>query len=152
MARSVSDIIEQFIIDTIADSEHLNISRSQMADLFNCVPSQINYVLSTRFTIDKGYIVESRRGGGGFITIIKLPTEKYDYLSSLISDKIGQKLDVTQANRILDRLQSEKIITDTEKNIITAAISEKSLIVPDNIKDSIRASIFKSILIALLKS
>ena len=63
---NISDIIERFLLDSLEKSDRISISRNELADYFDCAPSQINYVLSTRFTLDRGYIIESRRGGGIF--------------------------------------------------------------------------------------
>ena len=68
----ISDMIEEYIRDIIADEESVELSRSELANRFNCVPSQINYVISTRFIPELGFSVESRRGGGGYIRINKL--------------------------------------------------------------------------------
>ena len=70
--RNMSDIIESYLKQILQQEEHVEISRSEIADQFQCVPSQINYVINTRFTPQKGYIVESKRGGGGYIRIMKL--------------------------------------------------------------------------------
>lgn len=151
MAKSISDLIEQFLLETIADQEYVNISRNQLAGFFKCVPSQINYVLSTRFTIDRGFIVESRRGGGGYITILKIPQDKKKYIAKLSSIDLSDCLSANQAENILCRLEYEDIISEKEKVLMLAAISDKSLMLPDNIKEKVRASIFKNMLTELLK-
>ncbi|MGN1208056.1 MAG: CtsR family transcriptional regulator, partial [Christensenellales bacterium] len=70
--NNVSDIIEEFILSTIGDEQSLNLSRNELANFFNVSPSQINYVLSTRFTLDRGYQTESKRGGGGYIVLKRI--------------------------------------------------------------------------------
>ena len=75
---NISDIIEEFILQQLEDSDNIDLSRNELANFFSCAPSQINYVLSTRFTAPKGYIVESHRGGGGFIRLIRVNYEKND--------------------------------------------------------------------------
>ena len=90
---NISDIIEKFIIQTLGEEDSVDISRNQLADYFSCAPSQINYVLDTRFTFDKGYLKESKRGGSGFIKISKIKTsDSNEYLSSLVSDSVGDEL------------------------------------------------------------
>ena len=69
---NISDLIESFLIDLFGDESSIYISRNELAQYFNCAPSQINYVLSTRFTLDKGFAIESRRGGGGYVTLVRL--------------------------------------------------------------------------------
>ncbi len=150
---SISDIIEQFILDSIGDDEFISISRNQLADFFKCVPSQINYVLATRFTLDRGFIVESKRGGGGYIIISRLPEDdNINYITSLINSSSLQQLSQIQADQILDRLQAGKLINAREKSILSSALSDKALLVPDSIKPSVRANILKNILIEILKN
>ena len=150
---SISDIIEQFILDSIGDDEFISISRNQLADFFKCVPSQINYVLATRFTLDRGFIVESKRGGGGYIIISRPPEDdNIKDITSLINSVSLQQLSQIQADQILDRLQAGKLINAREKSILSSALSDKALLVPDSIKPSVRANILKNILIEILKN
>ena len=73
---NVSDIIEEFILSTMGNSDDINLSRNELAGFFNCAPSQINYVLTTRFNLNRGYVIQSQRGGGGFIKIVKQNKDK----------------------------------------------------------------------------
>ena len=82
----MSDIIEEFIKELFNDNEKIEIQRNELAEHFNCVPSQINYVISTRFKPSQGYYVESKRGGGGHITIKKLNSKKEDYIMHIINN------------------------------------------------------------------
>lgn len=147
---SISDIIENFILDSIGSDENISISRNQLAEHFNCVPSQINYVLSTRFTLDKGYIIESRRGGGGCITILRIPEDNKNYIRSLLESEMNN-ISAGRAEQILIRLVNEEFITEKEKNIILSGLSDKALLVPDKVKEIVRANILKNILIEMLK-
>src|SRR5690625_2496324 len=84
---SISDIIEQYLKEILHQNEEkmIEIRRSEIADQFQCVPSQINYVINTRFTVEKGYIVESKRGGGGYIRIIRIQhQDKSDLIDDII--------------------------------------------------------------------
>ncbi len=94
-SQNISDIIEKYLKSILADSEHVEIRRSEIADLFNVVPSQINYVIKTRFTIQNGYLVESKRGGGGYIRIEKVnlvdDADVLDALIQVIGDSITQR-------------------------------------------------------------
>lgn len=148
---NISDIIEQFILKTLGEDDYLDISRNELADYFTCVPSQINYVLETRFTLDRGFVKESKRGGGGYIRISRVPISESDYVNSLILESIGEELNFRRASHILDKLEVEKIINAREKNIISAALTDNALAMPLAIKDKIRANIFKSILLYILK-
>lgn len=147
---NISDIIEQFILKTLGDDDSVDISRNELASFFSCAPSQINYVLETRFTVDRGFVKESRRGGGGYIKISKIKVEDDNYMNNLILESVGEELSFKRLCQILDKLENEKIITGREVEIISSALSEKSLAMPFTIKDSIRARAFKNILSALL--
>ena len=148
---NISDIIENFILKSMGDDGVIDISRNDLADYFTCANSQINYVLETRFTIDKGFIVESKRGGGGYIRITKKDLTKDGYVNSLIVESIGDELKYQRALSILDKLVTEKIISEREKRIISAAIVDAAIKAPFAIKDKLRASIFKSILLSILE-
>lgn len=149
---NISDIIEQFILKTLGDDDSVDISRNELASFFSCAPSQINYVLETRFTIDKGFVKESRRGGGGFIKISKINLNDDDYVSNLILESVGEELSQKRLSQILDKLQYEKIVSLKEKEIIFSALSDSSLAMPFTIRDNIRAKSFKNVLTTLMKS
>ncbi|MEL7601687.1 MAG: CtsR family transcriptional regulator, partial [Bacillota bacterium] len=80
----LSDSIELFIKELLDQSDEVSLQRNELAQHFNCAPSQINYVLATRFTPDKGYIIESRRGGGGYIRVLRLSVETSEHLFRLV--------------------------------------------------------------------
>lgn len=148
---NISDIIEQFILKTMGDDESVDISRNELATFFSCAPSQINYVLETRFTVDKGFVKESRRGGGGYIKISKINLDNDEYVSNLILESVGDELSQKRFSQILEKLKNEKIISDKEKEIIFSALSDLSLAMPFTIKDNIRAKAFKNVLTTLMK-
>ncbi len=148
---NISDIIEQFILKTMGNDESVDISRNELASFFSCAPSQINYVLETRFTIDKGFVKESRRGGGGFIKISKINLDNDEYVSNLILESVGDELSQKRLSQILDKLENENIISQKEKEIIFSALSDSSLAMPFTIKDNIRAKSFKNVLTTLMK-
>lgn len=150
MAR-LSDIIEEFIKSMLQQSEgELELQRNELADYFNCAPSQINYVLATRFSVDHGYHIESRRGGGGFIRIIQLNMDQDDYLLYLITERIGVNLTQQSAEAFIINLREKGIINDSEAVIMTAAMNDKSIAVPSSIKNTVRANILKAMLTAIL--
>lgn len=148
---NISDIIEQFILKTMGNDESVDISRNELATFFSCAPSQINYVLETRFTVDKGFVKESRRGGGGYIKISKINLDNDEYVSNLILESVGDELSQKRLSQILEKLKNEKIISDKEKEIIFSALSDLSLAMPFTIKDNIRAKAFKNVLTTLMK-
>ena len=147
---NISDIIEQFIIKTLGDDDSVDISRNELASFFSCAPSQINYVLETRFTVDRGFVKESRRGGGGFIKISKIKIEDDTYMSNLILESVGEELPYKRLVQITKKLSDESIINKREVEMICSALSEDSLSMPFTIKDNIRAKAFKNILTTIM--
>jgi transcriptional regulator CtsR len=148
----LSDIIEEFIKDLMEQegTDMLEIQRNQLAEHFDCAPSQINYVLSTRFTIDKGYYVESRRGGGGYIRIRKFETSATPYLNRLINEYIGREISQFDANRVIRNLEDRGIISSRERAIMEAAVNDRSIIAFSPTKDMVRAGILKAMLTVLI--
>lgn len=149
---SISDIIENFILKTLGDSESIEISRNDLAEFFSCAPSQINYVLETRFTIDRGFARESKRGGSGFIKISKVNIDDDNYVRKLVLESIGDELKETRMGHILDKLTEESILSKAEADIVKTCLSDDNLIVPNLLRDKIRAKSFKGVLVNLLKS
>jgi len=148
----VSDIIEIFIKELLeeADDCAIEIQRNELANYFNCAPSQINYVLTTRFSLDKGYLIESRRGGGGHIKIIKMDMDRNRYIQHLLNE-IGDSISQMKATSIINTLQERKLISEREGLILRVATSDQSLSIPINIKNRVRANLLKSILIAIFQ-
>ena len=143
----MSDIIEEFIKDLFDDeNEVIEIQRNELAEHFNCVPSQINYVISTRFKPSQGYYVESRRGGGGHITIKKVNNTKEDYIMHIINN-IGQNLTSNEVDILISDFLSYNIIDKKEAKLLKVATSDNVLSLPKNIKDEVRARIFKNMLL-----
>lgn len=149
---NLSDIIEEFLKDLLSssDGDILEIQRNELATHFGCAPSQINYVLMTRFTVDRGYYIESKRGGGGSIRITRVSFDGNEYLNNLISDRIGQSISQKAAESYIDAFLEQKLISSREMSIMKAAVNDKSINVPPQYRDSIRASILKSMLIVLI--
>lgn len=148
---NISDIIEEFILEQLEDSDNINLSRNELANFFSCAPSQINYVLSTRFTAPKGYMVESHRGGGGYIRLFKINYEKNDYLRELISTTLEGEIDHGTAIKILDNLEALDIIDENIKSVLGVALSHKALSMPIKIENKQRANILKTVLINYLR-
>lgn len=151
MAR-LSDIIENFIKTMLEKSENdfLEIQRNELANLFNCAPSQINYVLETRFTIDKGYYIESKRGGGGFIKITKIRINDNDYLKDAIWNNIGEEITQQQAEGYIELFKDRGYLTEREATILKIALNDKVINAPPDLKDKIRANILKTVLISII--
>ncbi|MDE7164453.1 MAG: CtsR family transcriptional regulator [Clostridiales bacterium] len=149
---TVSDIIEKFLLDTLGDELSVNFNRNELATYFAVAPSQINYVLSTRFTPERGYIIESRRGGGGYITLIRVSQNVDDVLSGYIDRTLSDGIDYGKACQILERLTVDGIFTESEAQLIKAAISDKALLAPTVAKNKLRGSILKCVLLETLKT
>lgn len=145
----ISDVIEEFIKDMLKTDEELEIQRNELAEHFNCVPSQINYVIATRFKPSQGYYVESKRGGGGHITIKKINVTQSNYLMHTINS-IGDKLTAKEVDIFISNFLSDDIVTEKEAKLLKVATSDNVLTVPIEIKDSLRAKIFKNMLINLI--
>ncbi len=148
----LSDVIEEFIkelLDETGESE-LEIGRNELANHFSCAPSQINYVLTTRFSTESGYYVESRRGGGGYIKIRKIQYKNNEPLRRIINEKIGDSITYNTSKIIIQGLVDRKIITPKEANIMRAAINDRSLPVSPQNKNNVRAEILKAMLRVIL--
>ncbi|MCI8435289.1 MAG: CtsR family transcriptional regulator [Clostridia bacterium] len=148
---NISDIIESFLLETLGDNDTLNISRNELANYFACAPSQINYVLSTRFTPDRGYLIESRRGGGGFITVVRLSQEPDELLQEVLNQSISDGVSMAKAAQIVDRFVQETLLTEREGILLKTILSDKSLVAPTVAKDGLRAGILKSVIYELLR-
>ncbi len=148
---TVSDIIEQFILSVIGEEDTIKLSRNELANYFSVAPSQINYVLSTRFCVDRGYVVESKRGGGGGVTIIKISTDEDELLPSIIK-QLDQTNDLTfnKAKDILDRLESDNILSANENKLIKSAISDKALSMPIGMHN-LRKNILKEVILSMMR-
>ena len=150
----LSDSIETFIKALLAEDEQsVELKRNELAEYFGCAPSQINYVLATRFTLDDGYVIESRRGGGGYIRIVRVMGSDQQQLMYLINERIGQSITEAEAVRLIGQLVERKIITSSEGDIMRAAISSAALAIPvtDAMKDALRARSLKSMLTAVAR-
>ena len=151
MAR-LSDVIELMIKQMLEDNNgSAIISRSVLAEKVNCVPSQITYVLSTRFTNGQGYIVESRRGGGGQIRIARVQrVSSTDYLMHTVNS-LGSDLSQQDTDVYLQNFLDYKIITIGQACLMKAALSDKALVgVEADKKAIVRMDIFKNMLISLI--
>lgn len=146
----ISDNIEEFIKSLFEEDDFIEIQRNELAEYFNCVPSQINYVISTRFGPRQGYYVESRRGGGGYIKIKKVNITKSNYLMHIITN-IGEKISSNEVDIFISNFISYNIINEKEAKLLKVATSDNVLTVPVNIRDKVRANIFKNMLLNLVE-
>lgn len=130
----------------MSERDLVEIKRNEIADKFQCVPSQINYVINTRFTIEKGYVVESKRGGGGYIRIMKVQSYDHadliDQLMNLIQNRVTQ----SSAEDVIYRIVEEGIITDREARIMLSVIDRSVLYLELPHRDELRARMLKAML------
>jgi len=150
--RLLSDSIEEFIKALMEDeSQGVELRRNELAEHFQCAPSQINYVLATRFTPDHGYVIESRRGGGGYIRIIRLAATSREELLQSLYQRIGTSISSTDAARIVDHLKMERIVTPDEASLMLAALSPQAVPLPLTMKDALCAGTLRSMILSLAK-
>ena len=134
--RILSDSIEAFIKSLMNSEEdqderaEIEVRRNELAAHFGCAPSQINYVLATRFTPDHGYMTESRRGGGGYIRIIRVAADDRQELLREVLSRIGTSLSLQDASHIIDKLRTRKIITTDEATLMFSAVAPSALPLP----------------------
>jgi transcriptional regulator of stress and heat shock response len=152
LMANASEVIEQYLKQILLQSPLgiIEIQRNDLADQFQCVPSQINYVISTRFTFPKGYIVESKRGGGGYIRIQQVELTSHGSLFDHILCTIGNHIDQTTSEGLLYQLKEGEYITLREARLIRAALSRDVLDFKLPFRDEFRASLLKVMLTALL--
>lgn len=148
---NITDIIERYIKQSLKSQGNnmIEIRRNEIADQFKCVPSQINYVLNTRFTIEKGYKTESKRGGGGYIRIIRIEHQNESELLNEIIRLINPTVSQQAAEDVLSRLVEKKVITFREEKIILSAIDRNTLAFQLPLRDEVRARILTAMLTSL---
>ena len=132
-----------------AEAGKIELRRKELADRFSCVPSQINYVISTRFSPEKGYLVESRRGGGGYIRISRVSYDSRGAKLMHVINSVGDAIGAGSAEAIVKNCFDYDLITEREAKIITSALSEKSLPLKQPEQDRIRARLLKNMLVCL---
>jgi transcriptional regulator CtsR len=149
----LSDEIEQYIKDLLAESPdgQVEIRRNSLALYFRCVPSQINYVLATRFTLRHGFCVESRRGGGGFLRITRLQPGTREDLAREVFGFIGDAVSHREAMALVERLVMEGLLSSREAVLVEAALSSAMMQSASSTRNRMRAALLKSIVSAVLK-
>ena len=145
----ISDLIASFLQESLEETDGgvLEVQRSDLAQRFNCVPSQINYVMSTRFSPERGYIVESRRGGNGYIRITRVQIDHQTLLMHVINS-LGDEVDMPSARAILSNLVQSGALEENMGRALLTAVGDKALAaVPKEKRDCVRAAILKQVLI-----
>lgn len=149
----LTDHIAKLIEEMLNESDGiLELQRNEMANRIGCVPSQISYVISSRFTPERGYIIESRRGGGGCIRIVRKQMERNEYLMHFFC-AVGDEIDEGEAVAYLKNLYGNNLISEREFLICTAALSGAALSsLPSAVRGGVRADIFKQMFLSLMKN
>jgi transcriptional regulator CtsR len=148
----LSDSIEQFIKEMMEGGAQIELRRNELAQHFGCAPSQINYVLATRFTVDHGYIIESRRGGGGYIRIVRMCERSSENLLSALIERIGNAIDEDSSVAIIMHLLDRKLVTPNEARIMRAAVGRNALALPVSAKDILRAAVLRNMIVQIFKN
>ena len=145
-----SDLIAAFLIEALEKQEgSLELQRNELAQQFNVVPSQINYVISSRFTPERGYMIESRRGGGGYIRIRRVTSDKRTHIMHVVN-AIGKNINAFHAELFLTNMLDYGYLSPDQARLIRAAVSESSLsALPPAVRDFVRADLLKNMLISV---
>ena len=147
----MSDLVAEYIVRMLDESGgNAEIKRNELASLLGCVPSQINYVITSRFTPEQGYIVESRRGGGGYIKITRVTTDRRVAVMHIVNS-IGDSISSSTADIILRNMLSQNMISEYDFALISSAMSDKVYTgVSGEQRDMLRASLMKNMLMTLI--
>lgn len=147
LTDTIAKLIEEMLNEA---GGSLELQRNDMAARLGCVPSQISYVITSRFTPERGYVIESRRGGGGCIRIVKKQMQRDEYLMHFFY-AIGNEIDERTTEAYLINLENNGLIAHREKNMISAATSASALAeVPPEFRNKIRAQIFRHIILSIM--
>lgn len=146
----ISDVIADFINQLLSEDSTAEVQRSELASRFNCVPSQINYVISTRFSPERGYVVESRRGGGGYIRIRRVQTDPKLLIMHTVN-AVGDQVDVHTAAALLANCVSAGVLEEGAARLMLSALSDQALkpVLPAG-RDILRAAILKQMLVSTM--
>lgn len=153
MGGSMADLIEAYLKELLRDNPHgiIEIRRRELADQFRCVPSQINYVLETRFPFEKGYLVESRRGGGGYIRIMRLQWRTERDLFVEIAELISDAISAQRAEELLIRLVEARILEEREAIMLRGLVEQSITSIEPEMQDRLRATLLRNLLIVTLR-
>ncbi|MBQ3075111.1 MAG: CtsR family transcriptional regulator [Clostridia bacterium] len=147
LSQKIALMLEEMLEESGGE---LSIVRNELASRLGCVPSQINYVITSRFTPERGYVVESRRGGGGYIRIRKILMDRDEYLMHFYQ-AIGDRLDRDSANYFLGALTEKAILTPREARLMGIPLSDRALAkLPREDRDVLRADFMKHIILQIL--
>ncbi len=147
----ISDVIENFLQDLMKKSDGtLEIQRKTIADRFGCVPSQINYVIRTRFTNERGYLVESKRGGGGYLRISRVTEPSHPNYLMHVVNAVGESISFQTATVFVKNMVDHDYLTPREGKIILSGLSDNKLPLPLPLRDCMRAALLKNMLLSIM--
>ncbi len=148
----LSDTIEQFILSMMEGDVQIDLRRNELAQHFGCAPSQINYVLATRFSVDHGYLIESQRGGGGFVRIVRIQKREDGDLLNVLLDRVGNSITEEEAAGVITQLHTAGLVTPNEAKLLRAAVGRNALALPVSAKDVLRAAVLKQMLVQVFRN
>lgn len=148
----LSDTIEQFIKTMMDEDVQIDLRRNELAQHFGCAPSQINYVLATRFSVDRGYLIESQRGGGGYVRIVRIKQRSDGNLLNVLLERIGNSVSEEEATGVISQLLSSEMISEREAKLMKAAVGRNALALPVSAKDVLRASVMREMLVQAFRN
>ena len=148
----LSDSIEQFIKAMMEEEMQIDLRRNELAQHFGCAPSQINYVLATRFSVDHGYLIESQRGGGGYVRIVRIKQRSDGNLLNVLLERIGNAVSEDEAIGVIRQLLTSEMITEREAKLMKAAAGRNALALPVSAKDVLRASVLREMLVQVFRN
>ena len=148
----LSDSIEQFIKELMSEDAHVELRRNELAQHFGCAPSQINYVLATRFSVDHGYLIESQRGGGGYVRIVRIKQRSDGNLLNVLLERVGNSISEEEAVGVIRQMLTSRLITENEAKLMRAAAGKNALALPVSAKDVLRASVLREMLVQAFRN
>lgn len=148
----LSDAIERFIKDMMEEDAQIDLRRNELAQHFGCAPSQINYVLATRFSVDHGYIIESQRGGGGYVRVVRIKQRSDGNLLNVLMERVGNSIEEDEAVGVITQMLTSKLVTAREAKLMRAAVGRNALALPVSAKDVLRAAVLKSLLVQAFRN
>ncbi len=143
---NISDMIEEFIKDTLGDSEKLDISRNELANYFKVAPSQINYVLTTRFNYERGFTTESKRGGSGYVTILRADDSDTKWKREILN-RLNSEIDYRGGLCLLAEMRERALIDERQEAVLKSAIAPSALSNPFKLEHRFRAQILKKVIL-----
>ena len=149
LANQIENYLKRML--SLSEDNSIEIRRSDLADIFMCVPSQINYVLETRFNPEAGYYIETRRGGGGYIRIMKLDFDSDENLANMLNESKAKPITQKAGENLIQRLYSEELLTKREAVILKGLMNKNMFDLPDEEANYMRGKIIRLLLVTLLR-